>query len=89
MALTTNILWCFREARALSLTANITVIVSAYVLYCCTFIIYRLYLSLLARFPGPKLAAVTDWYETYFELFQGFGGQYTFQIQRLHELYGM
>ena len=89
MALVTNILWCFREARALSLAAKITFIVSNYVLYCCTFIIYRLYLSPLAKFPGPKLAAITDWYETYFELLQGLGGQYTFQIQRLHKLYGM
>ena len=60
----------------------------ALIIYCCALIIYRLYLSPLAKVPGPKLAAILDWYETYYELFKGIGGQYTFQIPKLHELYG-
>ena len=48
--------------------------------------IQRLYLSPLAKFPGPKLAALTFWYEFYFDVL--LGGKYTFQIGRLHEIYG-
>ncbi|KAF2231043.1 putative cytochrome P450 [Viridothelium virens] len=61
-----------------------------YLLYCTGLVIYRLFLSPLSRFPGPKLAAVTDWYEVYFDLFAngGEGGQFTWHIKRLHEQYG-
>jgi hypothetical protein len=48
--------------------------------------IYRLYLSPLAKFPGPKLAAVTQWYEFYWNVIQP--GQLTFHLQDLHDKYG-
>ena len=50
-------------------------------------IIYRLLLSPLAAIPGPKLAAVTSWYEFYYDVIQP--GQYVFKIKELHEKYGI
>ena len=47
---------------------------------------YRLWLSPLAHFPGPKLAALTMWYEFYYDSF--LGGQYTFRIAEMHRKYG-
>lgn len=54
--------------------------------YCVVGMIYRLYFHPLAKFPGPRLAAATQWYEFYYDCIQF--GQYTFQIARLHEKYG-
>ncbi len=48
--------------------------------------IYRLYFSPLAKFPGPKLAALTLWYEFYYGVIKK--GQYTFKIRRMHQKYG-
>jgi hypothetical protein len=48
--------------------------------------IYRLYLSPLAKFPGPKLAALSKYYELYYEVVKR--GQFTFHIQELHKRYG-
>ncbi|KAL4963352.1 cytochrome P450 [Aspergillus stella-maris] len=52
-------------------------------------ILYRLYLSPLTKFPGPKLAALSTWYKAYYDLVSGgHGGQFAFQIKRLHEQHG-
>ncbi|TVY15657.1 Cyrochrome P450 monooxygenase [Lachnellula arida] len=55
-------------------------------LYCVAVIIYRLFLSPLSKFPGPKLAAATLWYEFYYEVVKE--GQFMFKIQELHKQYG-
>lgn len=54
--------------------------------YYVTVIIYRLYFSPLAGFPGPKLAAATGWYEFYFDYW--LNGKYIFKIERMHKIYG-
>ena len=48
--------------------------------------IRRLFLHPLAHIPGPRLAALTWWYEFYFDVIQP--GQYVFKIQELHKRYG-
>ncbi|KAI1412121.1 hypothetical protein F5Y13DRAFT_47653 [Hypoxylon sp. FL1857] len=54
--------------------------------YFATLSFYRLFLHPLSYFPGPKLAAVSRWYEAYYDVVQN--GQYTFKIAELHKRYG-
>ena len=58
----------------------------ALLLYLGYLAIYRLYLSPISSFPGPKLAALTLWYEFYHDVVRG--GQYVFKINELHDQYG-
>lgn len=58
----------------------------AIVLYTVYGVIYRLYLSPIAHFPGPKLAALTFWYEYYFDVIKR--GSYVWEIQEMHKIYG-
>ena len=55
-------------------------------LYFLCLAIFRLYLSPIAKFPGPKLAALTLWYEFYHDVVRG--GQYLWKIRELHDIYG-
>lgn len=59
---------------------------AAVLLYCLCGAVYRLYFSPLASFPGPRLAALTLWYEYYYDGIKG--GQYTFKLKELHQQYG-
>ncbi|KAI1122789.1 trichodiene oxygenase [Nemania abortiva] len=47
---------------------------------------YRLFFHPLAKFPGPKLAAVTRSFEAYYDVVCN--GQYTFKIAEMHKKYG-
>lgn len=58
----------------------------AVVLYTAYGVIYRLCLSPIAHFPGRKLAALTFWYEFYFDVVKR--GSYVWEIQQMHETYG-
>lgn len=55
-------------------------------LYGASLAVYRLLLSPLAKFPGPKLAALTRKYESYYEAVQNY--EYLWKIKKLHQKYG-
>lgn len=48
-------------------------------------VIYRLFFSPLAKFPGPKLAAATSWYEAFFDLWSK---DFPDILSALHDRYG-
>lgn len=58
----------------------------AAILYTAVLVIYRLFFSPLAKFPGPKLAAATLWYEFYYDVIKT--GTYMAEIKKMHEKYG-
>lgn len=66
-----------------SLAAAIALVFAIYIL---GGLVYRLLLSPLAHFPGPKIVAATRWYETYYDLVKR--GTYICEIQKMHEEYG-
>ncbi|KAG8156917.1 hypothetical protein KVR01_013139 [Diaporthe batatas] len=58
----------------------------AVVVYYLTLVFYRLFVHPLASFPGPRLAAISRWYEGYYDVI--LDGQYTSKIAKLHKVYG-
>lgn len=71
---------------ALSWQQTACLLAVIWVLYVVQLVITRLWLSPLAHIPGPKLAALTQYYEFYYDIV--LGGQYTFKILDMHERYG-
>lgn len=71
----------------LSLPGLLSVIPFLFLGYWTLVYLYRVTFHPLTRFPGPKLAAATFWYEFWYDVFPG-NGQYTFKIRELHERYG-
>ncbi|KAI3320681.1 cytochrome P450 [Xylariaceae sp. AK1471] len=61
-------------------------LISCTVFYVFSLVIYRLYLSPLAPFPGPFLAKITHWYEFYYNVIHT--GKYYERIRDMHEKYG-
>lgn len=49
--------------------------------------LYRVFFDPLSKFPGPKLAAASLWYEFYYDVVKK--GRYTWEIAKMHDKYGM
>ncbi|EQB51421.1 hypothetical protein CGLO_09036 [Colletotrichum gloeosporioides Cg-14] len=75
----------WREDGLLSLP-TLYVALTVWLLYIFFLTTYRLFLSPISSIPGPKLAAVTYWYEIYYDVV--LGGQYYRKIGQMHEKYG-
>ncbi|KAF2786944.1 cytochrome P450 [Melanomma pulvis-pyrius CBS 109.77] len=58
----------------------------ATVSYYVYLVVYRLYFSPLAKFPGSRLAAATGWYEFYYDFW--LSGKYIYEIEAMHKKYG-
>ncbi|PGH14041.1 hypothetical protein AJ79_03311 [Helicocarpus griseus UAMH5409] len=60
-----------------------------WLVYVSALVIYRLFFHPLRHFPGPKLAAVSTYYETYYDWFRGpYKGSNEFHVRELHKKYG-
>jgi hypothetical protein len=66
--------------------AQLGVIVGLLAAYTIYGAVWRLYFSPISHIPGPKLAALTWWYEFYYDII--LGGQYVFKTVELHKKYG-
>ena len=64
----------------------VSAVILTYVVYVVVVSIHRLYFSQYAKFPGPKLAALTYGYMFYYDAVAG-KGQYIYKIKQLHEEY--
>ena len=67
-----------------SLTGLVAAAWICWVLGAC---VYRLWFHPLAKFPGPKLAALTTWYEGWYDCVR-YKGRFTFKLADLHAKYG-
>lgn len=63
-----------------------TLVACGFLAYILAIVIYRLYWSPIAKFPGPMLTATTSWYQFYHDVIKG--GDFPFVIQKWHEKYG-
>ncbi|KAK6225057.1 hypothetical protein QIS74_03384 [Colletotrichum tabaci] len=57
-----------------------------WLLYAAQLGVRRLYFSPISHIPGPRLAALTQYYEFYYDIV--LRGQYTFKIIEMHREYG-
>ncbi|KAK1984580.1 cytochrome P450 [Colletotrichum cereale] len=72
--------------EGLSQSVTLVSLIVLPILYFLYLTVYRLFLSPISHFPGPKLAAWTYWYEFWYDVVAE--PEYTFKIGRLHEKYG-
>ncbi|KAF2667975.1 trichodiene oxygenase [Microthyrium microscopicum] len=65
---------------------SVWTLVYAYLIYQTLLFVYRITFHPLAKFPGPKLAAMSTMYEFWFDGIKG--GKYTQEVARMHSQYG-
>ncbi|KAI9791752.1 MAG: hypothetical protein M1816_003562 [Peltula sp. TS41687] len=70
----------------MALTTLIILVAASLLVWEICGVIYHLYLSPLAKFPGPKLAASSRFYEFYYDCL--LKGKFAFKISELHKRYG-
>ncbi|KAL3290694.1 cytochrome P450 [Colletotrichum asianum] len=58
----------------------------AILVYAVFLSLHRLLASPIAQVPGPKLAAISGWIETYYDVFMG--GKFIFKLEEWHKQYG-
>ncbi|GME62507.1 Cytochrome P450 [Neofusicoccum parvum] len=63
-----------------------TVVIILFTIYSLGLGFYRLVFHPLAKFPGPRLAGLSYWYEIYYDVYKP--GEYTAVIRDLHQKYG-
>ena len=73
-------------SMSLSYVSFAGILASLWVTHLVYLVIWRLFCSPLAKYPGSKLAAATGWYEFYYDFFHR--GKYIFEIERMHQKYG-
>jgi cytochrome P450 len=71
---------------SLDLHTTLAFTATVLLLYTVGLAVYRLYFHPLSKFPGSKWAALTLWYEFYYDVVKR--GQHIWQIEAMHKRYG-
>lgn len=66
---------------------SITFLGAVCLLYLIVNAVSRTYFSPLSKFPGPKLAAFSLWYEFYWDVVKR--GSFIWRIEEMHQKYGI
>ena len=75
--------------RNITLREIVLAIVAAYTISIVVEGIRRVWFHPLSKYPGPRLAALTLWWQCYYDVFLNGGGQLLAYLEPLHEKYGM
>jgi hypothetical protein len=81
---------CFRKPGVYEFDGTMTPLVLgilASIAYLAALACYRIYLHPISHIPGPKLAAFTYWYQSYYDLWPH-SGRFLWKTIELHERYG-
>lgn len=70
----------------ITFTEFLVLVLVLLVLYGVALGVTRVYFNTLSKFPGPRLAAATLWYEFYYDVVKR--GKFAWEIKRMHEIYG-
>ena len=82
-----SVIGALLPSRALVLFVS-SILVTTSIVYGLALVLYRLFVSPLRIYPGPKLAACTGWYGAYYDLVADGGGKFVHHIKKLHDTYG-